>query len=257
MPQPYSVDLRWRVVWLCLFHHKSTLEVANLLHVSTKAVERYIECFLRTGNVTPDLRKNGPDRINMYEEMLLIQATSVSVACSTICRTLKKLGFSRQQVCHVRMQQSGKERMQFLAEMVAFEPEMLVWIDEPGFTRRNSLRKFGYGVQGLPPQDFTLKIGGHHCSAIGIMTTDGIEDVYVTEKSVDGEKFMEFVEDTLLPILLPFDGQNSKSVVIMDNTTIRHIEPVVGAINSVGAIVRYLPRYSILLSLFLLRSKHP
>jgi hypothetical protein len=76
------------------------------------------------------------------------------------------------------------------------------------------------------------------------MTTDGIKDVYVTEKSVDGEKFMEFVESTLLPILLPFDGQNCKSVVIMDNATIHHIEPVVEAINSFGAIVRFLPRYS-------------
>ena len=60
------------------------------------------------------------------------------------------------------MQQSCDERMQFVAEMVAFEPEMLVWIDESGFTRRNGLRKFGYGLRGVPPQDFTLKIGGHH-----------------------------------------------------------------------------------------------
>jgi transposase len=111
MPQPYSEDLRWRVVWLCLFHHKSELEVANLLHISTKTVERYLECFLSTGNVAPDQRKNGPDKIlSMYEEMLLIQilfdqptiylheiqyqllqVTGTSVACSTICRALKKL----------------------------------------------------------------------------------------------------------------------------------------------------------------------
>jgi len=45
-----------------------------------------------------------------------------------------------------------------------------------------------------------LKIGGHHYSAIGIMTTDGVEDVYVTEKSVNGEKFMDFIETTLLPV---------------------------------------------------------
>ena len=74
MPQPYSEDLRWRVVWLCLFHHKSELEVANLLHISTKTVERYLERFLSTGNVAPDQRKNGPDKtLSMYEEMLLIQ----------------------------------------------------------------------------------------------------------------------------------------------------------------------------------------
>jgi len=52
---------------------------------------------------------------------------------------------------------------------------------------------------------------------MGIMTTDGVEDVYVTEKSVNGEKFMDCIETTLLPVLLPFTGENEKSVVIIDN----------------------------------------
>ena len=61
-------------MWLCLFHHKSKLEVADLLHISTKTVEHYLERFLRTGYVASDQRKNGPDRmLSMYEEMLLIQ----------------------------------------------------------------------------------------------------------------------------------------------------------------------------------------
>ena len=58
---------------------------------------------------------------------------------------------------------------------------------------------------------------------VHIMTTDGVEDVYVTEKSVNGEKFMDFIETTLLPILLPFTGENEKSVVIMDNAVIHHL----------------------------------
>ena len=120
--------------------------------------------------------------------------------CSTICRSLKSPSFSRQQICHIALQQSDDERMEFLAEIAAFEPRMLVWLDEMSCNRRNGLRKYGYGLQGLPPNDFTLKIGGHHYSAIVIMTTDGVEDVYVTEKSVNGEKFMDFIETTLLPV---------------------------------------------------------
>ena len=264
MPQPYSVDLRWRIVWLCLFHHKEKQEIAALLHVSTRTVDRYVELFLSTGDVAAKPRKNGPDRLmSEYEEMILtqllseqpslylhelqyqlLQATGTSVDCSTICRSLKRLGFSRQQICHIALQQSDRKRMEFLAEIVALEPKMFVWLDETGFNRRNGLRKYGYGLRGLPPKDFTLKIGGHRYSAISIMTTDGVEDISVTEKSVNGEKFMDFVEKTLLPVLLPFNGENEKSVVIMDNAVIHHMQPVIEAINSVGAIVRFLPPYS-------------
>jgi len=264
MAPPYSVDLRWRIVWLCLFHHKSKHEIATLLHVSTRTVERYIQLFLSTGDVAQKPKKNGPDSLlSQYDEIILIellskqpslylhelryelsQSTGTLEDCSTICRSLKRLGFSRQHICHITLQQSDNERMEFLAEIAAFEPRMLVWLDETGCNRRNGLRKYGYGLQGLPPKDFTLKIGGHHYSAIGIMTTDGVEDVYVTEKSVNGEKFMDFIETTLLPVLLPFTGENEKSVVIMDNAVIHHMQPVIEAINSVGALVRFLPRYS-------------
>ena len=48
----------------------------------------------------------------------------------------------------------------------------------------------------------------------------------------------------LLPIVQPFDGYNAKSVVVMDNASIHHIHSVVACINSVGALVRFLPPYS-------------
>ena len=174
-------------MWLCLFHQKSKQEVATLLHVSTRTVERYIQLFLSTGDVAVKPKKNGPDTLlSQYDEMILIellskqpslylhelryklsQSTGTLVDCSTICRSLKRLGFSRQQICHIASQQSDDERMEFLAEITAFEPKMLVWLDETGCNRRNGLRKYGYGLRGVPPKDFTVKIGGHHYSAIG------------------------------------------------------------------------------------------
>ena len=70
------------------------------------------------------------------------------------------------------------------------------------------------------------------------MTTDGLADISVTEESVNGERFMYFVIATLLPLLLPYNGENEKSVVVMDNAVIHHMQPVIKAIN------RFLPRYS-------------
>ena len=40
---------------------------------------------------------------------------------------------------------------------------------------------------------------------------------------------MDFIETTLLPVLLLFTGENEKSVVIMDNAVIHHMQPVIEA----------------------------
>ncbi len=76
------------------------------------------------------------------------------------------------------------------------------------------------------------------------MSMDGVLDIYLVEGSVNGDVFMDFVRRTLLPLLMPFDGENERSVVVLDNASIHHVEPVVEAINSVGALVKFLPPYS-------------
>lgn len=43
---------------------------------------------------------------------------------------------------------------------------------------------------------------------------------------------------------MPFNGQNSHSVVILDNASIHHVYPVVRMIQEVGALVHFLPPYS-------------
>ena len=85
-------------------------------------------------------------------------------------------------------------------------------------------------MRGIPPRVFTLRVRGKHYSAIGILTTDGIEDVYIAEGGVNGEVFLDFVRKSLLPILMPFDGLNTHSVVILDNASIHHVDCVVETI---------------------------
>ena len=61
-------------------------------------------------------------------------------------------------------------------------------------------------------------------------------NVQLVEGSVNGDKFEEFVTETLIPILNPFDGTNPRSVVIMDNCSAHHMDPVV--------YLKVLPRQS-------------
>ena len=76
------------------------------------------------------------------------------------------------------------------------------------------------------------------------MSYDGILDVQIEHESVDGDKFLEFIERNLLPNLMPFDGVNSNSIVILDNAAIHHVQGVIDMISEVGALVHFLPPYS-------------
>ena len=49
---------------------------------------------------------------------------------------------------------------------------------------------------------------------------------------VNGDKFEQFIENTVLPIINPFDGSNPLSVVIMDNCSIHHIDRVADLIEN-------------------------
>ena len=76
------------------------------------------------------------------------------------------------------------------------------------------------------------------------MSLYGIHDVYVAEGTVSGEKFADFVQHCLLPVLKPFNYLNSHSVAIMDNASVHHVQEVVDLIESrAGAHVCFLPSY--------------
>ncbi len=151
---------------------------------------------------------------------------------------------TRQRIKHLSIRQSEIKRAEFWAEISAFDPSMMLWVDESGCDRRNALRKYGYGIRGQPPQDRSLILRGKRYSAIGILSTERVEDVYITDGSVNGETLLDFVQRDMLPLLMPFDGHNPNSIVIMDNASIHHVDQVVELITSVGALVRFLPPYS-------------
>ena len=52
------------------------------------------------------------------------------------------------------------------------------------------------------------------------------------------------MEEHLLPQLQPFTGTNARSVVILDNAAIHHVDGIVELIQSRGALVQFLPPYS-------------
>ena len=56
---------------------------------------------------------------------------------------------------------------------------------------------------------------------------------------------MIFIATVLLTAtIIPFNGTNPRSVVIMDNASIHHVEPAVQLIEEHGVILHFLPLYT-------------
>ena len=239
-------------------------EVSELLFISEQSIRRYVNLFHMTGNVEPTKQRHGPPRLlNDFEQTLLIQlivnspsiylsevqarlydATGTTVHESTIRRTIHYLGFTRKKIEHIAYQRSNTLRAEFMSDISIFDPNMIVWVDETGFRHTNSIRSYGYSLRGMRAEDHHLKLGKVSINVIGIMSIYGMEDIYITEENVNGDTFENFIGTCLLPQLMPFNGINTHSVVVMDNCSVHHMERVGEMITSVGALIKYLPPYS-------------
>ena len=248
-----------------LLQKKTTEEISRELYVCTRTITRYINLFYTTEDVSAKSQRHGPllqmsefEEITILEMLLskpsmylrevqqkLMQVTGSWYDCATICRTIKRLGMTRQKMRLVARQRCDRQRAKYISEIMDFNPKTLVFIDETGSNRRNTIRRYGYGLQGMTPVSHKFTVYGKRLSAIGIISYRGVEDVYIAEGNVNSDVFITFVQRCLLPILHPFDGgDNPCSVVVLDNATIHHVKTVTRLISATGALVRFLPPYS-------------
>ena len=129
-----------------------------------------------------------------------------------------------------------------MAEMCLYEPPMFLWVDETGCDKRKLHRDTGYGIRGIPPRDHSLKLNGKRFSVITVMSMNGIEDIYIHEGNVSSAVFTDFVGRCLIPIVMPYNGQNPNCIVIM--ASIHKTHEIKEIISGLGVLLRFLPVYS-------------
>lgn len=56
----------------------------------------------------------------------------------------------------VAIQRSETRRAEYLAEILAYKPEKLVFIDETGSDHRHAIRQYAYQLRGITPVDYRL-----------------------------------------------------------------------------------------------------
>ena len=70
----YSLDLRWRIIWIALAWHASPQDIGQQLSVSERTVRRYLKMFEEIGDVRPRSRRSGPLRLfGEYEQLTLLR----------------------------------------------------------------------------------------------------------------------------------------------------------------------------------------
>ena len=262
----YSKDIGWRVVWKRIGLEMKFKDISKELNIAASTAHKIYHRFEQTGSVSATPPGSRPDcrKLDELHELFVIalvaenpcislqemcnkieEATGLLIAGSTVCRVLKRNGYTRKQIQTVARQRSVDYRAYFRATVANFTSNQLVWLDETGSDARNHIRRYGYSLRGITPVYHRMLIRGRRVSAITAISNDGLVGVELTHGSVNGDIFADFVRGTLIPEMQSFDGSTEKkSVVIMDNCSIHHVRVVKDLLDSAGIITLYLPPYS-------------
>ena len=166
------------------------------------------------------------------------KVSGLVVSQATICRLLKRYGLTRKKIRQVALQRSDSLRGSFMTQVLLCKRELFVWVDETGCDRRDCMRKYGYALRGETPEYHRILVRGQRISAIA---ADGPVAIELRKGSVDSEHFYDFIRGSLIPQMYPFDGSSPKSIVIMDDCSVRHVLEVKQLFDAVGMVVFFLP----------------
>lgn len=113
----------------------------------------------------------------------------------------------------------------------------LVFIDET-WTKTNMAPLRGWGTKGLRLQAYVPHGHWKTMTFVAALRCDGITAPCVFNGPINGESFLNYVEQFLVPVLRQGD------VVIMDNLGSHRALAIKAAIASAGARLLFLPPYS-------------
>ena len=186
-------------------------------------MRQYVDLFLNMGDVTNEHRKPGPlKKLSEAEQLILLQilfknpgiyldeikeklqeSSGLSVAHSTICVEVHELELTRQKMSFIMSRRCQDRWAEFLCQVMNVPARMFVFVDETGSNQRDLHREHGYGLRGTTPINLKFQtVKGKRISVIAAMSTNGIDDFYIVETSVNGKIFCEYLCNSLLPVLI-------------------------------------------------------
>jgi transposase len=129
------------------------------------------------------------------------------------------------------------KRDDWRAGQPALDPSRLVFVDET-WAKTNMTRRYGRAPSG---ERLVCPVPHGHWKTttfVAALRADGLTAPLVIDGAVNGDLFVAYVEQVLVPTLKPGD------VVVMDNLSSHKRARVREAIEGAGGALRYLPPYS-------------
>ena len=257
MAKPYSQDLRERMVRAVLAG-QSRHAAARSFDVSPSCVIKLMQQFETTGGCLPQkfgghkrhalaehedkvraLVAAQPD-LTITELWKKLTALEIKAGRSAAGRFLRHLKLTYKKTLHATEQERPDVQAARLAwrEMQkGLDPKKLVFIDET-WASTNMTPRYGRCERGkrlIAHAPF-----GHWKTTtfVAALRHDGITAPCVFDGPINGAKFLAYVEQVLVPALLPGD------IVVMDNLGSHKVAGVRKAIEAARATQRFLPAYS-------------
>lgn len=130
-----------------------------------------------------------------------------------------------------------KRRRDWFDVQLDLDPAKLVFIDETGLSTKMAR------LRGRAPRGERCRAGVPHghwktTTFTGALSLTGMTAPFVYDGAMNGQVFLAYVEQVLVPTLAPGD------VVVMDNLPAHKAAGVRDAIEAAGASLLYLPPYS-------------
>lgn len=129
------------------------------------------------------------------------------------------------------------KRESFVAKQPTLNPAKLVFLDESGF-RLGSPPNYGWAPVGEKSPGKATHGAWCTMTMLGALALDGWRTMVTIDAPTDGDVFLAFVKQQLVPNL------HHDDIVVMDNLSAHKRPDIIAAIRAVGADVLFLPPYS-------------
>ena len=171
----------------------------------------------------------------------LSAAHKVSASSGLMWKTLAMLDLTyKKKSIHAAEQERpdvAQARTEWRQKQPVMTPRKLVFIDET-WTKTNMIRLYGRARRGKRLVDAVPHGHWKTSTFIGALRCDGLTATGVFDGAINGELFLAYVEQVLVPILRRGD------IVIMDNLGSHKVAGVRKAIEAAGASLMFIPPYS-------------
>src|SRR5208282_2239713 len=232
MAGAYSQDLRDRVIDAVVGEGMSRRAAAARFGVSESSAIKWVARFERSGRRAA-ARMGGykPVKMAPHREFLdalraetpditlqalcdrLLAERGVKTDTSMMSRFFRRLGVTLKKTLVAREQgraDISRHRIRWRSRQRSIDPSRLVFIDET-WTKTNMTRLYGWA-----PRDRRLVVNVPHAhwktaTFLAALRCDRLEAPCLFDGPINGERFLAYVEQFLVPVLKPGD------IVVLDN----------------------------------------